>query len=100
MLLALSQLIAFDKRRSRSKSTIPTLSRAAILIELDATILGSSIVPSGTAELGKKAEQYLKDTKLPNIYVAVYYLATANKYGLTVNCNSLLNKDKHCGFKK
>lgn len=94
------QLIAFDKRRSRSKSAIPALSRAAILIELDATILGSSTVPSSIAELGKKAEQYLKDTKLPNIYIAVYYLATANKYGLTVNYNSLLSKDKYRGFKK
>lgn len=60
----------------------------------------SSTVPSGIAELGKKAEQYLKDTKLPNIYVTVYYPTTANEYGLTVNCNSLLSKNKHRGFKK
>lgn len=94
LLLALSQSIAFNKRRSRSKSITSALSRATILIELDAAI------PSGTVELSKKAEQYLKDTKLPNIYVAVYYPATADKYSLIVNCNSLLGKDKHRGFKK
>jgi len=37
---------------------------------------------------------------LPNIYITVYYPTIANKYGLTVNCNSLLSKDKHRGFKK
>lgn len=94
LLLALSQSIAFNKRRSRSKSVTSALSRAIILIELDVAI------PSGTVELSKKAEQYLKDTKLPNIYVAVYYPATADKYSLTVNCNSLLGEDKHRGFKK
>lgn len=94
MLLALSQSIAFDKRRSRSKSVISALSRAAILIELDVAI------PSSTVELSKKAEQYLKDTKLPNIYIAVYYPVTADKYSLTVNYNSLLGEDKYRGFKK
>lgn len=94
LLLALSQSIAFNKRRSRSKSIISTLSRAAILIELDVAI------PSSTVELSKKAEQYLKDTKLPNIYIAVYYPATADKYSLIVNYNSLLGEDKYCGFKK
>lgn len=51
-------------------------------------------------EVSKKAEQYLKDIKKPNIYIAIYYLGLCKEYSLPVNFNVLISKDKHRIFKK
>lgn len=48
----------------------------------------------------KKVEQYLKDIKKPNIYIAVYYPGLYKEYGLLVNFNVLIREDKHRAFKK
>lgn len=50
--------------------------------------------------MSKKAEQYLKDIKKPNMYIAIYYPGLCEEYSLPVNFNMLIGKDKHRAFKK
>lgn len=56
-------------------------------------------VPSSKAD-SKKAEQYLKDIKKPNMHIAIYYPRLCEEYGLLVNFNILISEDKHRAFKK
>lgn len=50
--------------------------------------------------MSKKAEQYLKDIKKLNIYIAIYYPGLCEEYSLPINFNMLIGKDKHRAFKK
>lgn len=58
-----------------------------------------ALVPSSKAD-SKKVEQYLKDIKKLNIYIAIYYPRLYEEYGLLVNFNVLISEDKHRAFKK
>lgn len=60
----------------------------------------SSVPSSKRSDVSKKAEQYLKDIKKPNIHIAIYYLGLCKEYSLPINFNVLISKDKYRGFKK
>lgn len=61
-------------------------------------VLGS--IGGRKREVSKKAEQYLKDIKKPNIHIAIHYPGLCKEYGLLVNFNVLIGEDKHRAFKK
>lgn len=52
------------------------------------------------SEVSKKAKQYLKDIKKPNMYIAIYYPRLYKEYRLPVNFNVLISEDKYRAFKK
>lgn len=62
--------------------------------------LALGLIGRRKTEVSKKAEQYLKDIKKPNIHIAIYYLGLCKEYGLPVNFNVLISKDKYRAFKK
>lgn len=87
-----------DKRRSRSKSIARAPASREPSVDIVVPLTKGSIV--AISEANKKAEQYLSDIKKPNIYIAVYYLLILEEYGLSINVNILIGKDKYREFKK
>lgn len=94
LLSALSQSMTLDRRRSRT--AIPT-DQDQDLDTLDHPSPGSSV---GRTSGNKKAEQYLKDIKKPNMHIAIHYPQLCEEYRLPVNFNVLIGEDKHRRFKK
>lgn len=89
-----------DRRRSRGRG------RSQLATPSPTSSLGrrsQSATPSpktSIAKANKKAKGYLADIKKPNIYITIYYLAIADVFGLPININILISKDKHRKFKK
>lgn len=108
LLSALSQSIALNRRR-RSRTATP-VSRLATPISTRTLAIGVGdedepspalgSIGGRKTEVSKKVEQYLKDMKKPNMYIAIYYLGLCKEYGLLVNFNVLIGEDKHRVFKK
>lgn len=86
-----------DRRRSRGHSQLATPSPKTSLSQRSYLATPS---PKTTVKANKKAKGYLADIKKPNIYIAIYYLVIVDIFGLPVNINILISKDKHREFKK
>lgn len=93
----MSQSIALDRRR-RSRTAIPASRTATPISTTGADNEALALI--GIKAESKKAEQYLKDIKKPNIHIAIYYPGLCKEYGLLVNFNILISEDKHRAFKK
>lgn len=115
MLQALAQSINTDKRRlSRPTSRLGTLavyrptaatepSLAKLLtLSYKATLTSQDplVGRQQSIKQGKKADSYLRSIKKPNMHIAIYYQTLAKEYGLPVNFNITISKDKHRAFKK
>lgn len=104
LLSTLTQLIVVDKRHTLRRASSVASSIASLRARLVALSKASSYilqtdsrgrVRGRATEQGKKATVYESYIKKPNMYVAIYYAATADEYRLPVNINVLIGEDKH-----
>jgi len=103
LLQLVADSIAADPRRARSRSVSvdpSSLTSPLIMPEMPATAQSQAADTSGPKELAALAQTYLNSMRLPNVHVAVHYLALAEEYAIPANCNVLIGEDKHRHFKK